>query len=225
MTSEEFARNDPAGIEWRAAGPNDCLVAATTTAASYGRLRRRCQGVARSRLQARVRSRPFTGIEGQTFGYTYTHAFGINDFGSIVGDCDIADGYVSAYVLRRGNFTIIDAPGAVATTAWDINNRGAIVGDYYGDDDRYHGFLYVDGKLTTIDFPGAVHTSAQGIDDFGRVVGIFVDDTDTWRGFVLAGGKFRAIEPPNAGFTTAVGIRARTSWATWRSTAFQVAMS
>ena len=139
-------------------------------------------------------------------GYPYTHAFGINDFGLIVGDCDFADGYVSAYVLRRGNFTIIDAPDAVATTAWDINNLGAIVGDYYGEDYLYHGFLYVDGKLTTIDFPGAVHTSAQGIDDFGRVVGIFIDNTDTWRGFILVGDKFRAIEAPNAEYTTAVGI-------------------
>ena len=139
-------------------------------------------------------------------GYPYTHAFGMNDFGSIVGDCDFADGYVSAYVLRRGNFTIIDAPGAVATSAWDINNLGVIVGDYYGEDYLYHGFLYVDGKLTTIDFPGAVHTSAQGIDDFGRIVGIFIDDTDTWRGFILVGDKFRVIEAPNAQITTAVGI-------------------
>ena len=140
-------------------------------------------------------------------GYAYTHAYGINDFGAVVGDCELLDGTISAFALHRGNFTIIDGPGALVTTAWDINNRGAIVGDYVGDDDRYHGFLYVDGNLTTIDFPGAVHTSAQGLDDFGRIVGIFIDDTDTWRGFVLAGHQVRAIEVPKAdAYTTAVGI-------------------
>ena len=139
-------------------------------------------------------------------GYAYTHTFGMNDFGALVGDCELLDGKISGYVVDRGNWTIIDGPGAVSTTAWDINNRGAIVGDYYGEDFIFHGYLYVDGNLTPVDFPGAVHTSAQGIDEFGRIVGIYIDDTDTWRGFILAENQYRAIEPPNSVFTTAVGI-------------------
>ena len=158
-------------------------------------------------------------------GYPYTHAFGINDFGSIVGDCDFADGYVSAYVLRRGNFTIIDAPGAVATSAWDINNLGVIVGDYYGEDYLYHGFLYVDGKLTTIDFPGAVHTSAQGIDDFGRIVGIFIDDTIRGGDSSSSETSFGPLRRQMRNSQLPSASRARKSWATWRSTAFQAATS
>ena len=88
----------------------------------------------------------------------------LTELTTFVGDCELLDGTISAFVRHRGNYTIVDGPGATATTAWDINNRGAIVGDYFGDDGRYHGFRYVDGKLTTIDFPGAVHTSAQGLD-------------------------------------------------------------
>jgi len=45
-----------------------------------------------------------------------------------------------AFVLRRGTFTTIDVPGAVATFGRGINARGDIVGNYI-DGTGTHGFL------------------------------------------------------------------------------------
>ncbi len=141
-------------------------------------------------------------------GRLYAHAYGINDFGAIVGDCEDQNGNVSGFLLRHGAYTMIDVPGALVTTAWDINNLGAVVGDYVAEDGFIHGFLFREGRFTTIDFPGASDSSAQGLDDFGRIVGIFIDDTGAFKGFLSVGGKFQVIEFPPSEYTTAVGINA-----------------
>ncbi len=65
-------------------------------------------------LAAPASAQTFTAIDCP--GYAYTHAFGINDFGAIVGDCELLDGKISGYVRHRGNWTIFDGPDALTTS-------------------------------------------------------------------------------------------------------------
>jgi probable HAF family extracellular repeat protein len=78
------------------------------------------------------------------------------------------------FLLDRGVFTTISAPGAtVATLPLGINNHGQIVGSYF-DDVRRHGFLLSNGTFTTTTASGAfLETLPFGIDDSGRVVGFY----------------------------------------------------
>jgi len=45
-----------------------------------------------------------------------------------------------AFLLRNGEYTIIDFPGAPSTQPFAINDDGVIVGRYTGQDGRIHGF-------------------------------------------------------------------------------------
>lgn len=56
-----------------------------------------------------------------------TGALGINHRGQITGSYDDAAGRHHGFVLQRGRFTTIDAPGRTVTDAWGINDRGEIV--------------------------------------------------------------------------------------------------
>src|SRR5688572_17899709 len=114
-----------------------------------------------------------------------TGARDINDRGDIVGICEDANGR-HGFLLRKGVFTLIDAPDApLLTLATGINNRGDVVGHYLGNDDVGHGFLLRQGHFTTIDVPGSPTTFPQHIDNRGRIVGFYLGTDDVFRGFML----------------------------------------
>lgn len=50
----------------------------------------------------------------------------LNDRGQITGAYDAA-GRHHGFVLRRGRYTTIDAPGRTVTDAWGINDLGQII--------------------------------------------------------------------------------------------------
>jgi uncharacterized membrane protein len=133
-----------------------------------------------------------------------SEARGINDAGQIVGNFGTSSGLVRSYLYVSGQFTTIQAPGAIDTSAASINNAGQIVGSFY-DGKKITGFLYAAGKFNTIAVPGAFQTFPLGINDTGDIVGDFIDATGT-HGFLDAGGKFTAIDVPNGIQTIASGI-------------------
>jgi probable HAF family extracellular repeat protein len=126
-----------------------------------------------------------------------TLAFGINDFGEVVGDyVKKKDGHRYGFLRsRRGDFTTINVPNSVFTIAEGINNAGTIVG-YYADDPITgvaHGFVLKRGVFTTVDVPdpssGIVQqTQIQSINARGEIVGLYYDpkdmDTSNSHGFV-----------------------------------------
>lgn len=79
---------------------------------------------------------------------------GLNARGDIVGDyCDTPtcifyplDATVHGFLLRDGEFTTIDVPGAIATSAYGTNSRGDIVGAFNVDASHTVGFLRTRGK-------------------------------------------------------------------------------
>jgi uncharacterized membrane protein len=104
-----------------------------------------------------------------------TQPFGINDRGQIVGGYADAAGVFHGFLRdSSGNFTTIDAPGAVLTVPFAINNHGQIVG-LFSDGVRNRGFLLSNGRFTRITPPGALAPTTgifvTDIDDRGRIAG------------------------------------------------------
>src|SRR5262245_47220022 len=122
---------------------------------------------------------------------TGTFAFGINDFGQIVGTY-AANGVTHGFLLSTGTYITLDDPATTqGTQAFGINDVGQIVGVYFDSKVTEHGFLLSGGIYTTLDDPLATQrTSAAGINDVGQIVGFFVDGFDSTHGFV-------AIPEPN----------------------------
>lgn len=84
-----------------------------------------------------------TGVDGANAG--------LNSRGDIVGDyCDVStmpcisyplDGSVHGFLLREGEFTTINVPGAIATSPYGMNARGDTVGSFAIDASHTVGFL------------------------------------------------------------------------------------
>ena len=110
--------------------------------------------------------------------------------------------------LRKGRFTTIAPPDAIATKVGEINNRGEIVGGY-SDGTAVHNFLRDrKGRYTTIDPPGAagLEIGTNDINDRGEIAGWYVDAAGTYRSFLRdRRGAFTAIEHPDANGTSPYG--------------------
>jgi uncharacterized membrane protein len=137
-----------------------------------------------------------------------TGASGINPQGDIVGSYNDSSGNIHGFLLRKGTFTVIDAPGSNFTGPSAINPRGDIVGLYFDSSPGAHGFLLSKSKFSTIDVPGAVYTDASGINPQGDIVGFFIESSGLGHGFLLSHGAFTTIDVPGGipGSTQALGI-------------------
>ncbi len=126
-----------------------------------------------------------------------TVASGINPAGDIVGFFADGVGGQHGFLLSGGSFTMIDVPGAVATSANGIGPGGNIVGNYVApytpgvsdvapaDSPAYcpaagsaaciKGFLYSRGKFSTVLFPGHPGAVPQRITPDGAIYGCLHD--------------------------------------------------
>jgi uncharacterized membrane protein len=166
----------------------------------------------------------FTSIDPP--GSNLTTANGINDRGDIVGRfCTLAqcvplpgNGDFRGFLLRRGEYTTIDFPGARETNAFKIIDGGRIIGGYGTPDGKELPFVTRKGKFTSIALPGGVPISQDngGINARGNIVGIYCNAAPPCfagalgsHGYVLSGDDFTTINVPGAVATSAVGINAR----------------
>ncbi|WP_043341888.1 hypothetical protein [Belnapia moabensis] len=118
----------------------------------------------------------------------------INNRGDIVGEFDALHGFL----LRNGEVTVLDVPGAIRTVAQGINDRGDIVGTYLDPEFILHGFLYRHGDYTLLDIPGADYTDVTGINNRGQVVA-FVSAGSTGTepgGYIYENGAWSKITAP-----------------------------
>jgi probable HAF family extracellular repeat protein len=147
---------------------------------------------------------------------TQTVAFGINNWGQIVGGYDDAEGRSHGFLRDpRGRYRTIDAPGCYATALTRINDRGQITGDCWTTKERYEqglkrGFLLERGRFVRVNVPGSDSTEAVGLDNRGRVVG----ETNTLEplelhGYLWDDGRIRRIDVPGAFGTGAEEINER----------------
>ena len=143
-----------------------------------------------------------------------TVAYGVNNHGQVVG------GYVDrqrsgqGYLLEKGVFKDLDAPGVKATIPFNINNHGQIVGAFSEVTDMspvkppFRSFLLDKGVYTIIDYPGAESTVAFDINERGQVVGTYGDST-AQHGFIWENGSFKTVDIPGALATALLGINSR----------------
>jgi uncharacterized membrane protein len=131
-------------------------------------------------------------------GATFTVAFCINARGDVVGSYVDADGASHGYLLRNGQFTAIDVPGAEVTLyARAVNARGDIAGAFLDGDFLAHGYLLRDGQFTQIDVPGAVETIVRGMNNAGDVTGNFIDGDGIENAFIRKDEVFETFLIPN----------------------------
>src|SRR5271165_654588 len=74
----------------------------------------------------------FKTITDPTVGTEGTYAFGVNDYGEVVGyyvNVNSAN-YLNGYVYLHGSYTTIDDLLGTDTVAMGINDKGDVVGDY-----------------------------------------------------------------------------------------------
>ena len=140
----------------------------------------------------------FTTIDVPGSAATYANG---NTMHRVVGEFDDANGDTHGFVLRRGQFTQFDAPGADGYTSINgVNLRGQRAGIYFKGD-RYYGYFFDDGVVTTIDPPDAIFSAALFVNAQGQVGGYYVDSATRVRhGFVWRKGELvTAIDAPEAG--------------------------
>jgi uncharacterized membrane protein len=141
----------------------------------------------------------------------------VGDYCTVPGCIAPASGPYHAFVLRGGEFTSFDYPGAVRTHALKINSRGQIVGWYVTTDRVSHNFLLSNGTFTSIDYPGAgrTGTDAAGINARGDIVSSYCVpkgcniSAPGGHGFLLSQGTFTSFDFPGALATSAFGINSR----------------
>lgn len=150
-------------------------------------------------------------------GATDTNASGINDDGVIVGTYFDHAGFQHGFMLRAGQFTTLDVPGAaqltdvafeygfgLGTAAFRINNEGTVVGQYADAQGYSHGFEYHDGSYRTVDVPAASHglglgTQPLGIGNNGVITGGYFTDAPTpAHCFIVDGEQITTLDFPGA---------------------------
>lgn len=139
---------------------------------------------------------------------------GINNSGQITGSYDDAKG-LHGFVTKRGKFTRIDVPGALATSPVALNEPGDIIGSYsvaaLPGIFIQRGFLLAHGRLTNIDVPGGTNTLPSVLNNAGTVAGTFENPAlpapFNTGAFVLQKGKYTLLPLPGAAESVA-GISA-----------------
>ncbi|MCW3053050.1 MAG: hypothetical protein JWN14_2220 [Chthonomonadales bacterium] len=147
-----------------------------------------------------------------------TSAFGLNDWGQVVGQYADSAGVGHGYVASLFGFTTYTAPDASqipgfigGTGLAAINNGGDVAGLYSAsplDPILVHGFMIHNGRRTLIDPPGSILTEVFNINDGQEVSGFYYDAMHLGHGYIYnkaAKTKFQMIDVPGAVYVSTVG--------------------
>ena len=145
-----------------------------------------------------------------------TSAFGLNDWGEIVGQYADKNGVGQGFHLSWDGFRSYTAPEAGAVPGFfggtglaDINNAGDTAGEYGRsnptDPILVHGFLLHQGKLTTLDPPASALTQVFGVNNHLEVSGFYYDIQQIGHGYIYSHGKYLLIDVPGAVYVSTVG--------------------
>ncbi len=150
-------------------------------------------------------------------GASDTAAWGINEFGTVVGfsdDYDALGNWIAenGFVWRNGSFSQVDYPGAPVSEVDSINDFGVLVGGWSPDltNTVENGYVRsITGKFIYFDVPinGSTTTQLNDINDLGLFVGEYYDASGNFHGFLQVGRSFTSIDYPGAeGLTSTWGI-------------------
>jgi hypothetical protein len=98
----------------------------------------------------------------------------MNSAGTIVGYFADAQSIFHGFTRTLdGNFTIFDAPSAIATYTAGINDAGTVAGQFVDNNLAVHGFIRAqDGTFTAFDGPDGGTSLVAAINSGGTVIGI-----------------------------------------------------
>ena len=101
-----------------------------------------------------------------------TEAWGINNFGAVVGTGYLTASNFHAFLYSGGQMKDIGPPGAYQASAVAINTSGQIVGGYSLTSGAAGEFLYSNGQMSTLPVPvGSNGVGAFAINDNGVIAG------------------------------------------------------
>jgi probable HAF family extracellular repeat protein len=129
-----------------------------------------------------------------------SHALGLNDAGTIVGQARVPGGKSTEPVVwRNPDQSKNNPPEALrvccAGVAKAVTRRGQIVGDTYDAEGRYHAFLWAgDGRTRRLGLPSEQFSSALALNDLGQVV----LRSDPAGLFLYQAGKRQRLELPHS---------------------------
>jgi uncharacterized membrane protein len=108
-------------------------------------------------------------------GSAWTYAYGINERGDVVGFAGLPGLGQRAYLLSRGEYTVLPAPTGYHTRAFDISTTGVIAGSYHAGTGKWQPAIWDKGIFTPLAgltaALGADMAEGFGINAQGQVVG------------------------------------------------------
>jgi probable HAF family extracellular repeat protein len=147
-----------------------------------------------------------------TLGGTESFAYGVNDFGQVVGYSYLDDVNRHAFLYTNGTLSDLGSLGGYSG-ANAINDKGIIVGFSSNKvDGNAHAFLYDRGRMKDIDPVNAgdftsTESYAHDINNFNRVVGEFLtQDQAAFHAFLYRAGAFTDLGAAGSPQTTAYAI-------------------
>lgn len=142
-------------------------------------------------------------------------AFGISDYGAIVGQyTDSSTGTSPGFLYSNNQFTILNpVANDVAVNAQGINQGGLVAGFYSTDGVHSHGFFYNSSNkqyqlVSDPNVPNFVFSQILSISDNGIAVGYYGDATGSQHGFLynIKTQQYTFVDDPNQGYVNGVSI-------------------
>src|SRR5258708_4653906 len=136
-------------------------------------------------------------------GAMFTIVRGITTAGVVAGQYEDSNGAFHGFTYdTKGNFVIIDAPGAgklsyQGTRLLGVSESGEICGYYIDSTQNTHGYLRnTSGVFTTLDAPNSNGTLPTGVNDSEEVAGFYTNSNYQNVGFLwTASGGFTTFAP------------------------------
>ena len=117
-----------------------------------------------------------------TLGGQRSQAFGLNNFGQVVGCSETPSGELQAFLYTRGWLLNLGTLGGGSSCAYAISNSGIAVGFSQTASGRHHPVLFGIGSplfdLSSLGYPlDDSFSTASGINNSGQVVGYYLTVT------------------------------------------------
>jgi len=138
-------------------------------------------------------------------GSTGSQALGINDHGDVNGNFGDSKGS-HGFLLKGGNYTTLDVPGAQATLGGGINNAGLMTEVWLDSGFSSESSLYNGKTYKTINVPREPNSDAAAISTLGDIVYSWEGSGDTYGGALRHGGKYYKFHVPKGDRTFGYGI-------------------
>jgi probable HAF family extracellular repeat protein len=144
---------------------------------------------------------------GTLSGTGSSNAFGINDFGVVVGQSTTATGDIHGFTYENNKFVDIATLGGSTSAAVAVNQIDIVAGSAsLAGDTNTHAIIYYRGRITDLGVLSDGDSFALAINDLVQVVGVsgFNSSTGIIHAFLYSRGKLQDLNnlvDPSLGIT------------------------